>query len=106
MNIATQLKEAGQQAALFGAGTAADQIMELMIDWCRDRKVAGRPVFLVEEFRMYVERVRPEIYVIGKFWGSLPRAAIKRGLIRATGEYRKTTSAATHAHPAMLWVVV
>ena len=106
MNIATQLKEQGQQAALFGAGDAADQIIDLMVDWCRERKASGNRLFLIEEFRHYVERVRPEIHVIGKFWGSLPRQAVKRGLIDATGEYRKTTSPATHGHVAMQWFVL
>jgi hypothetical protein len=32
MNIATQLKEQGQQAALFGAGPAADQIIEMLVE--------------------------------------------------------------------------
>ena len=105
-NLATQLKEHGQQAALFGAGPVADQILELMADWCAARKASGRLEFLIEEFRMYVESIRPDINVIAKFWGSLPRQAVKRGLIRSTGEYRKTTSPATHGHVAMQWVVL
>lgn len=101
MSFATQLKEQGQQAALFGAGSAADQIMDLFVDWCKPGHT-----FLIEDFRMYVERVRPEIFVTGKYWGSLPRAAIKRGLIRSTGRYLKTRSPATHAHPAAEWMAL
>lgn len=36
-------------------------------------------------------------------WGSLPREAVRAGLIAWTGRYEPARSARTHGHPVKLW---
>lgn len=103
MNTAQQLKVAGQQLALFNHGPAwVQSAMECLESFCRVRKFAGRPEYLFEEFREYAES-RGLYAASPKVWGSLPRAGVKLGLIESTGQYRATTSAKTHGHPALVW---
>jgi hypothetical protein len=103
MNTAQQLKRDGQQLALFNHGSAwVQSAMECLESFCRSRKFAGRHEFLFEEFREYAES-RGLYAASPKVWGSLPRAGVKLGLIESTGQYRATTSAKTHGHPALVW---
>lgn len=103
MNTAQQLKRDGQQLALFNHGPAwVLYAMEHLESFCQFRKFAGKSEFLFEDFRKYAES-RGLYAASPKVWGSLPRAGVKLGLIESTGEYRATTSAKTHGHPALVW---
>ena len=55
--------------------------------------------FTIEEFRAAF-RHEPHSH---KVWGALTTVAAKRGVIVATGQYRKAKSPGTHAHPVMVW---
>jgi hypothetical protein len=102
-----KLKESGQQLALFNAGQVwLDQTIENMKTFCKVRKEIGRPEFRFEEFRKVANERGWPLPSTHKAWGSLPRVAVKHGLIRPTGRYAKATSAATHAHPVAIWSVL
>ncbi len=99
-----RLKEHGQQLALFNAGQDwLDQTIENLKAFCKVRKELGQPEFRFEEFRAAAQERGWALPASHKAWGSLPRVAAKRGLIRPTGRYAKATSAATHAHPVAIW---
>jgi hypothetical protein len=103
MSAAQMLKHDGQQLTLFNHGSAwAQSAMEHLELFCRNRKWRDRSEFLFEEFRAYAES-RGLHASSPKVWGSLPRAGVKLGLIESTGQYRATTSAKTHGHPALVW---
>jgi len=101
------LKKQGQQLALFNAGRDwIEQTLDRFAEFCKSRKADGQPEFRFEEFRdMVIQRGWPEP-ASHKAWGALPRAAVKRRLIRATNRYEPAQSRATHAHPVRVWSVL
>jgi len=103
-SIGLQLKERGQQLALFGAGANwIDQIMECFAQFCADRKNEGRPEFRFEEFRETIELRGYPLPASHKAWGAVPLRACRANLIEWTQEYVAATSAKTHAHPVKEW---
>lgn len=101
-----QRKEAGQQLALFNADDWVDTAISRLKEFCASRKQANAPQFRLEEFRMHVESIGVEAPPSHKAWGSLPRIAMKHGLIAPTNEYQSAQSARTHAHPVRVWVAL
>ena len=99
-----ELKKQGQQLALFGAGQVwVSDALDYLRRFCLERKQEGKVEFRFEEFREYAGAKGLEKPVTHKVWGSLPRIAAKEGLIEDTGQYKKATSSATHAHPVKEW---
>jgi hypothetical protein len=104
MITAQHLKTEGQQLSLFNDGQSwVETMMAAMQDFCAHCKTIGRHKFLFEAFRKYAENMGYPLPPSHKAWGSLPRVAVKRGLIESTGEYCATTSLKTHGHPALVW---
>lgn len=99
-----QLKEAGQQMALFGAG---DDWLSTTLDklavFCADLKRAGRDKFRFEEFRAAAPALGVKQPSSHKAWGAVPRVAVKRKIIGPTNEYQAAQSEKTHAHPVKVW---
>jgi hypothetical protein len=95
-----ELKSTGQQMALFNAGKpwTDDMIAKLRI-FCKVRKDIGRPIFRAEEFRAVAESSGWPLPPSSKVWGALPKIAMKRGIIRPTGQYEPAQSPKTHGHP-------
>lgn len=102
-----ELKDDGQQLALFNAGTLwVDQTIANLKAFCKVRKEIGQPEFRFEEFRQVAQERGWPLPASYKAWGALPRLAVKRRLIRPTGRYERAQSAATHAHPVAVWAVL
>lgn len=59
--------------------------------------------FALEDFRAwYVGEGYPQPHS-HKVWGGFTTRAARRGVIVATGRYRRAVSPATHAHPVQIW---
>jgi hypothetical protein len=104
--LGKQLKEIGQQKALFNAG---DQFLieahNELIQFIRYRKAINQPEFRMEEFRSYCEQIgidmpKPQV------WGGFTAGAVKKGLIFPTGRYQMAESPKTHAHVVALWIAI
>lgn len=95
-------KREGQRQALDHAGAEwSAMILKAMRLWLNVIKAQGRPEFRFEEFRATCTKaMQPPSH---KAWGSVPRLAIKDGLIEWTGRYVQAESLKTHAHPVKLW---
>lgn len=102
-----ELKAAGQDRAEQGADWSHDVLGELAL-WLRRAKAAGLTEFVFEKFRSE-SRCKPASH---KAWGSLPRRAVKLGLIRpslhadGTPKMAAAASVKTHAHLVRLWEIV
>lgn len=104
--MTSNLKEAGQQLALLGAGPEwLDATMQRFQTFCKARIEAGQPTFRIEEFRNEVERSGNHA-ANNKVWGAIPREARKQGLIESTGNYQPATSKKTHGHPVRVWQAI
>lgn len=105
MTAGKQLKEQGQQLALWNAGKDwTDQMIANLQAFCKNRKDAGRPEFRFEEFRDAAVKAGWPMPSSHKAWGVLPKLAVKQKLIRSTDRYEPAHSRATHAHPVRVWV--
>lgn len=62
-----------------------------------------RNTFTIEAFRHDWLSRGGEAPASHKAWGGLAQAAVREGIIVATGEYRKAASPGTHAHPVAVW---
>lgn len=95
-------KRSGQQRALDHAGSDwSAMILQALRLWLNVIRAQGRSEFRFEEFRATCTRaMQPPSH---KAWGSVPRMAVRAGLIAATGRYAQATSEKTHAHPVMVW---
>lgn len=99
-----QLKERGQQIALFNCGEDwLEQTIDNLRAFCKVRKQIRRPVFRFEEFREIAEERGWPLPASHKAWGSLPRVAIKHGLIVWTGKHVPAESHRTHGHYVKTW---
>jgi hypothetical protein len=98
------LKIRGQQLALDHAGESwASRTVEALRIFCENLKLSGNDTFAFEEFRVTMDHDAPLTF---KAWGSIPGIAVKHGIIRSTGTYRKARSAKTHAHPVLVWKIL
>lgn len=101
-----ELKEAGQQLALFHAEGWADTAMASLAEFCMQRKASGQRSFKFEDFRSFATSAGLPHPNSHKIWGALPRIAIKRGMIAWTGEHVPAQSAKTHGHFVKCWMVL
>lgn len=103
MSYGNQLKEEGQALALEHAGVPwRERAIDLLRRYCRS--VEPREEFAFEDFRAWATACGLENPPSSNAWGSLPRIAIRDGLMRPTGRYRPAFSPMTHAHPVRLYV--
>jgi len=101
--IGQQLKEQGQQLALFNSGHAwLDGVLDSLEVWVRS-KVGG---FTLDDFRSHYEAAGGPPPASINAWGSVGKVAAKRGLIRATGGVRKAERPSAHARLVREWEAV
>ena len=99
------LKHRGQQLALDISGNWAECVLEEFAFWLERQRAIGLTWITVEEFRAQA-RNRP---VSANAWGSLPRLAMKAGLIEpkwaAPGVQDRAPAASvkTHGHEVKRW---
>jgi len=102
MQPAQHLKQEGQQLALLHAGTTwAEHALDLLRQFCATAESA--PSFRFEQFRawaLFHGLPNPPTH---KVWGSLPRLAMKCGIIKWTGQFETAQSSKTHGHPVKTW---
>jgi hypothetical protein len=99
-----QLKEQGQQIALFNSGDEwVSYILDKFRAFCKARKEMGMNRFRFEEFRIVAEQSGWDTPASSKVWGALPRRFCKEGLIRWTQKYEPAESKKTHGHPVKVW---
>lgn len=98
------LKTAGQQIALFNAGTdwSARTIASLK-EFCLERKASGRIDFRFEEFVHVLKSSGCDQPPSPNAYGALPRIACSNGLIEFTGKYEAAQSPKTRCHPVKVW---
>lgn len=96
-----ELREIGMQLSLERAGRAwADDMMEKLKAFCKARREMGLiGPFRFEQLREVAEKSGWTLPPDHHAWGTLPRMAIKRGIIRPTGQYEPAQSPKTHGHP-------
>ena len=97
------LKEAGQQLALFNAGSWVEDALFNLQAFCKARKELGLQSFRFEEFREVAIASGWALPKSHKAWGCLPRLASERGMIAWTGRHAPAESAKTHAHYVKVW---
>lgn len=98
------LKEAGQQLALFHAGSDwAETTIERLKAFCLERKLAGRLNFRFEEFVQVLKSSGCDQPPSPNAYGALPRIACRDGLIQFTGQYENARSPKTRSHPVKIW---
>lgn len=105
MATGKELGEAGMARARSTAERAqpgwVDECMPLVHDFVIDRHAP----FAFEDFRAWLMEVRPDLEPPSpNAWGVLSKEAVKREIIRPTGQYRLAASKATHGHPVRLLV--
>lgn len=100
------LKDSGMQLALDYAGQQwRDAVLEEFRAWVTTQKARGEREVSIEMFRSQSTE-QPTTH---KAWGSLPKLAVKAGLIAPLTDsdgnrvYRRAASAKTHAHPVGFW---
>ena len=95
------LKRRGQRRALENAGPDwADQACALLKTWAAQQTEP----FAIEDFRVWALANGLPPPRSNNAFGSLPRIATARLLIRWTGQTRKARSLATHAHPVRTYL--
>jgi hypothetical protein len=96
-----ELKEIGMQLALERAGHVwADDMMEKLKAFCKARRDMGLiGPFRFEQFREVAEKSGWTLPPDHHAWGNIPRLAIKRGIICATGQFQLAQSPKTRSHP-------
>lgn len=98
------LKEQGQQLALFNAGPEwLEATLRNLEQFCKERKAANQPEFRFEEFRQVLEQAGADLPHSHKAWGAVPRVAADRKIIAPTSRYEAAQSRRTHAHPVRVW---
>lgn len=98
------LRDAALQRLLARMGSAWQrQALELLEQFCAERRAGGQALFRFEEFRAWALDRGLEPPVSHHCWGALAQAAAKAGLIRLSGGHQPATSARTHAHRVALW---
>ena len=94
-------KEAGIERASRGAGSDwIDQGVNSLVGYLRKNGPAP-----IEQWRDWYLRNGGQAPVSHKAWGALTNAAVKRGLIKPTGQYRPARSIKTHGHFVRKWEV-
>lgn len=66
----------------------------------------GSDEFTMDDFRTYAEARGLCQPASLNAWGALPRSAVARGMIRATGEYAKAARVEARARRVAVWVAV
>lgn len=100
-------KQAGMQLALDLANDWSERILEEFAAWLAKERERGIRRVTIEKFRAEAKN-HPLSH---KAWGSLPRLAMRAGLIRRalddSGEpiYRRAAAPKTHAHPVAVYVI-
>lgn len=95
------LKRAGQQIALDFAGDWAERVVAEFTAWVAAQRAQGFKTVTIEAFRAQARNNPPT----SKAWGSLPRLAVKRGLIAPTERYTKAAAPRTRSHPVRVWSI-
>ncbi len=72
-------------------------------EFCAARKAAGSPEFRFEEFVEALKVEKWECPTSSNVYGSLPRIAIKAGMIEFTDRYENAKSSRTRCHPVKIW---
>lgn len=102
-----QLKQQGQQIALFNSGDEwVSYILDKFRAFCKARKDMGMPEFRFEEFRYVAETSGWDTPASHKVWGALPRRFVGEKLIAPTKKYEPAQSKKTHGHPVKVWVAL
>lgn len=101
-------KSRGMQLALDYSGDWADEVLGELAAWLWAQKRIGLTTITVEQFRAQARRQPAS----ANAWGSLPRMAMKAGLIAphmvAPGVQMRVKAASprTHAHEVKSWVIL
>lgn len=102
------LKATGMQLALDYSGDWAEEVVDELAAWLHAQKRMGLTTITIEQFRGRAI-CKP---ASANAWGSLPRLAIKAGLIAphwvAPGVQMRVKAASpkTHAHEVKSWVIL
>jgi len=95
------LKQAGQTRALQRTGSAwLTRALRELQSWLADVYVAGRRVVNMDEFRQATRCPEP---ASPNAWGSLPKAAVRSGLLAPSHTTQKAKRLAAHARRVQLW---
>jgi hypothetical protein len=100
-----QLKREGQQLAIDFAGDWPERVLLELRGWCAIEKARGMTTMTVEAFRASTTNEPRTHYC----WGSVPRLAIKAGIIKpalhADGSpvMRNAAAPRTRAHPIRVY---
>lgn len=98
------LKEEGQQLALFNAGTGwSERTIDRLKAFCLERKASGLLHFRFEEFVQVLKSSGCDQPPSPNAYGALPRIACRNGLIEFTGQYENAKSPKTRCHPVKIW---
>ena len=95
----------GMQIALNFSGDWPERVLSEFKAWAAVQRARGLRTVTIEQFRAET-RCAPESH---KAWGSLPRLALKAGVITENlGEdglprYQRAAAPKTHAHPVRVW---
>jgi len=104
MNSGAQLKEHGQQLAIWNAGANwLEQTLDNLKAFCKVRKDIGRPEFRAEELRQIAAERGWPMPPSPNAWGAIPAIAARRGIIKFTGRYENAQSPRTRSHPVKVW---
>lgn len=99
-----ELKTAGQQIALFNAGSDwSERTIASLKTFCLERKASGRIDFRFEEFVQVLKSSGSDQPPSPNAYGALPRIACRNGLIAFTGQYENAQSPKTRCHPVKVW---
>jgi hypothetical protein len=101
MSAATDLRDAGQQMALFNSPGWKDYILVRLQAFCASRKKEGNLEFRVEEFEAWLQPW--EQPASRNAWGSLPAIACRAGIIAWAERHERAKRPSTHARDVKVW---
>jgi len=97
------LKTNGQNSALRSAGSAwLHHALAELRHWLNESYLAGRRVVTMDEFRQTQRCTEP---YSPNAWGSLPRSAVRAGLLIPSHTDAKAKRLAAHARRVRLWCI-
>jgi hypothetical protein len=80
-----------------------DRTIVALREFCDQLKSERIFSMAIEDFRATRYKDKP---LSSNAWGSIPRIACRKGILRSTGSYRQANSPKTHRHPVMVYEII